>query len=113
MALLDEPTTGLHLQDIERLVAMIDRLVGAGTSLVVIEHHPHVIRRADWVIDMGPGAGHDGGQVVFSGPPRDLLNEASHLGDRALARARRRLTGRLVAGAAPCGGDAVDGARCR
>lgn len=86
MALLDEPTTGLHLQDIDRLVTMIDRLVDAGTSLVVIEHHPHVIRRADWVIDMGPGAGHDGGQVVFSGPPRDLLKHPTSVTAHWLSR---------------------------
>jgi len=87
IAILDEPTTGLHLQDIDRLVAMIDRLVDNGTSLLVIEHHPRVIRRADWVIDLGPGAGHDGGTIVFSGPPAELMKHPTSLTGQWLARA--------------------------
>ncbi|MDP9189859.1 MAG: ATP-binding cassette domain-containing protein, partial [Actinomycetota bacterium] len=72
---LDEPTTGLHLADVSRLVEILDRLVDAGNTVVVIEHNLDVIRRADWVIDLGPGAGHHGGRVVFAGPPRELLDD--------------------------------------
>jgi excinuclease UvrABC ATPase subunit len=86
LAILDEPTTGLHLKDIDRLVAMVDRLVDAGTSVVVIEHHPRVIRRADWIIDMGPGAGHEGGRVVFEGTPTGLLKHPTSLTGKWLSR---------------------------
>ena len=86
LVILDEPTTGLHLKDIDRLVAMIDRLVDAGTSVIVIEHHPRVIRRADWILDMGPGAGHEGGRVVFEGPPTGLLRHEGSLTGKWLAR---------------------------
>ncbi len=83
---LDEPTTGLHLQDIEHLAGLLDRLVDGGRSVIVIEHNLDVIARADWVIDIGPGAGHDGGRVVFSGPPADLAMKGDTLTGRHLSR---------------------------
>jgi excinuclease UvrABC ATPase subunit len=82
---LDEPTTGLHLADVEQLLTLLDRLVDAGKSVIVIEHHQAVMAHADWIIDLGPGAGHEGGRIVFEGTPADL------------AAARSTLTGEYLA----------------
>ena len=82
---LDEPTSGLHLADVEQLLGLLDRLVDAGRSVIVIEHHQAVMAHADWIIDLGPGAGHDGGRIVFEGPPADLVAGCSTLTGRHLA----------------------------
>ncbi|HEX7097837.1 MAG TPA: excinuclease ABC subunit UvrA [Acidimicrobiia bacterium] len=83
--ILDEPTTGLHLADVENLLGMLDRLVDSGKSVIVIEHNQAVMAHADWIIDLGPGAGHDGGEIVFEGPPADLVAARSTLTGQHLA----------------------------
>jgi excinuclease UvrABC ATPase subunit len=82
---LDEPTTGLHLADLEQLLGLLDRLVDSGKSVIVIEHHQAVMAHADWIIDLGPGAGHDGGRIVFEGTPADLVAARSTLTGEHLA----------------------------
>ncbi|MFO7262454.1 MAG: ATP-binding cassette domain-containing protein, partial [bacterium] len=92
---LDEPTIGLHLADLGQLLRLLDRLVDSGKSVIVIEHHPAVMAHADWIIDLGPGAGHDGGRIVFEGTPAELV------------AARSTLTGRYLAAYVGAGGEAV------
>jgi excinuclease UvrABC ATPase subunit len=82
---LDEPTSGLHLADVEQLLGLLDRLVDSGKSVIVIEHHQAVMAHADWIIDLGPGAGHDGGRIVFEGTPADLIAARSTLTGEHLA----------------------------
>ncbi|MFI6725050.1 ATP-binding cassette domain-containing protein [Streptomyces atratus] len=82
---LDEPTTGLHLADVEHLLGLLDRLVDSGKSVIVIEHHQAVMAHADWIVDLGPGAGHDGGRIVFEGTPADLVAARSTLTGEHLA----------------------------
>ena len=81
----DEPTTGLHLADVEQLLGLLDRLVASGKSVIVIEHHLAVMAHADWIIDLGPGAGHDGGRIVFEGTPAELVAARSTLTGEHLA----------------------------
>ena len=76
---LDEPTSGLHMHDVDNLIGLLDRLVDSGRTVIVIEHNLDVVARADWVIDLGPGAGHDGGRVIFEGPPADLVADGASL----------------------------------
>lgn len=82
---LDEPTTGLHLADVEQLLGLLDRLVDSGKSVIVIEHHQAVMAHADWIIDLGPGAGHDGGKVIFEGTPAELIADPGTLTGEYLA----------------------------
>jgi len=82
---LDEPTAGLHLADVEQLLGLLDRLVDSGKSVIVIEHHQAVMAHADWIIDLGPGAGHDGGRIVFQGTPADLVADRPTLTGEHLA----------------------------
>ena len=89
---LDEPTTGLHLADVENLLGLLDRLVDSGRSVIVIEHHQAVMAHADWIIDLGPGAGHDGGRVVFEGTPAELVAKRVHAHGQAPGGVRRRLS---------------------
>ena len=83
---LDEPTTSLHMNDVDTLIGLFDRLVDAGSTVIVIEHNLDVIARADWVIDLGPGAGHEGGTVQFEGLPSDLAKKGNTLTGRYLSR---------------------------
>ncbi|WP_250399807.1 ATP-binding cassette domain-containing protein [Streptomyces cellostaticus] len=83
--ILDEPTSGLHLADVEQLLGLLDRLVDSGKSVIVVEHHQAVMAHADWIIDLGPGAGHDGGRIVFEGTPTDLVAARSTLTGEHLA----------------------------
>ena len=82
---LDEPTTGLHLADVEQLLGLLDRLVDSGKSVIVVEHHQAVMAHADWIIDLGPGAGHDGGRIVYEGTPADLVGARCTLTGEHLA----------------------------
>jgi excinuclease UvrABC ATPase subunit len=91
---LDEPTTGLHMQDVDNLIGLLDRLVESRRTVIVIEHNLDVVARADWVIDMGPGAGHDGGRVIFEGPPAELVGAKGSLTGLHLGR---RLAGAAAA----------------
>jgi excinuclease UvrABC ATPase subunit len=83
---LDEPTTGLHLADVEQLLALLDRFVDSGKSVIVIEHHQAVMAHADWIIDLGPGAGQDGGKIVFEGTPAELVKKQPTLTGKYLAK---------------------------
>jgi excinuclease UvrABC ATPase subunit len=83
---LDEPTTGLHMQDVDNLIQLLDRIVDGGRTIIVIEHNLDVVARADWVIDLGPGAGHEGGRVIFEGPPAELVRAEGSLTGEHLQR---------------------------
>ena len=82
---LDEPSAGLHLADVAQLLGLLDRLVDAGKSVIVVEHHQAVMAHADWIIDLGPGAGHDGGRIVFEGTPAQLVADRPTVTGRHLA----------------------------
>ncbi len=99
---LDEPTTGLHMADVGRLMRILDRLVDAGNTVVVIEHNLDVVRRADWVVDLGPGAGHHGGRILFSGPPDQLVDDPQSVTAEYLRRVLQR-QGELAEGATAAG----------
>jgi excinuclease UvrABC ATPase subunit len=90
IVILDEPTTGLHMADVANLLALLDKMVDNGTTLIVIEHNLEVAARADWIIDMGPGAGAEGGTIVFEGPPRDLPKATNSLTAKHLAALIRK-----------------------
>ncbi len=94
LLLLDEPTTGLHPQDVAGLLAVLDRLVREGATVVVIEHNTDLIRAADWIIDLGPGAGPAGGRLLYAGPPAGLAEAADSLTAAPCARRRRYARGR-------------------
>jgi excinuclease ABC A subunit len=83
---LDEPTSGLHMNDVDNLIGLLDRLVESGRTVIVIEHNLDIVARADWVIDLGPGAGHDGGTIVFEGPPAELMRSQASLTGEHLRR---------------------------
>ena len=83
---LDEPTTGLHMNDVDTLIGLFDRLVDEGSTVIVIEHNLDVVSRADWVIDLGPGAGNDGGRVVYEGSPAGLMKAKGSLTGEFLAK---------------------------
>src|SRR5690348_5538794 len=103
---LDEPTSGLHLADVEQLLGLLDRLVDSGKSVVVIEHHQAVMAHADWIIDLGPGPGRDGGRIVFEGTPADLVAARSTLTGEHLAAyvgAPRRASSRRPRRGTPTG----------
>ena len=87
--ILDEPTTGLHWTDIQRLMDLLFKLRDAGNTIIIIEHNLDVINLADWLIDLGPGGGKDGGELIYAGPRAEIENEARSLTGRALARWRR------------------------
>ncbi len=82
---LDEPTSGLHLADVQNMLGMLDRLVDSGKSVIVIEHHQAVMAHGDWIIDMGPGAGYDGGTIAFEGTPGELASSRTTLTGQYLA----------------------------
>ncbi len=90
---LDEPTVGLHMQDVDNLIGLLDRLVDSGRTVIVIEHNLDVVARADWVIDLGPGGGHDGGRVIFEGPPAKLVQAERSLTGEYLRRRLERVAG--------------------